>query len=64
MKIETVLVVGAIGAIGFFVWRRSRSTSSAPLGTITGDAAWFAHDPLGWLIRDPIRIAEKEEELL
>jgi uncharacterized membrane protein len=71
--VETVLVVGALAGLAYWVWRRSRPgtvplgqvASSAP-GQVLGAAAWLQADPLGWITRDTAwgAIGTKEEELL
>jgi hypothetical protein len=67
--LETALVVGALGALGYYVWRRAQPTSvpvgelPSPAARVSGEllgrVAWIAGDPLGWL-RAP---AGDEEEI-
>jgi hypothetical protein len=58
--VGTVVVLGAVGALAYFVVRKTRTTS-VPVGDLLGRVAWVQSDPLGWLTRDPTRIAEREE---
>lgn len=63
-------MIGAVGALAFYVWRRSLPSSvplesrppATPLADAISGAAWRTSDPLGWLWA--VRIAQKEEEPL
>ena len=69
--LETVAVLGALGALGYYVYRRSRTTTApvgatkpaGPLADAISGVAWVASDPLGWA-RGKLGIEPKEEEFL
>lgn len=62
MRWQPVLVVGALGALAYYVYLRSRP-STVPAGAVGAGApapavagilnatAWLQSDPLGWLVR-------------
>jgi hypothetical protein len=50
--LETAIVVGALGALAYYVYRRTQPTS-LPVGQLLGRVAWLQSDPIGWIGFDP-----------
>jgi hypothetical protein len=73
-SVETLAALAALGALGYFVWRRLNPAAApqlvdedlvdavsgadwtappaSPVAAALGQVAWWAGDPLGFLLRD------------